>query len=392
MPVSDLPPELLDAIIDEIQEDKKSLLQASLVCKAFCPRTRVHLFSVALLSSWECSCERLRELITLSPKLALHFKSLRIVISLNPDLPFSIYEPLTVIGSLPNITDLYLIRGVWEFMPAPVVSCLQSYSYRILSIDPTFFFRRIGDICSLVQNSPNLQEVRLALQSSITECDHSLHRTTAPATAHIIEPTLLKSVLPSGPCPFSCSNIRILHIALPDTSTVPRYVSRYLALSPSSLKHLFVSHFNNPSPGFRDRSSETLNISNVELVTVKIEGTKMTLGGRAFHIFEWWISNLSAVNVKHCAIRSITFTIIWTWPKYEKPHPALDWEDLWMRLDSCLTSSKIASLERVAFIFDPRPAGWDTFKTRMEGKFRGLKELGCEVSLNAMGYDNRPYF
>lgn len=105
---------------------------------------------------------------------------------------------------------------------------------------------------------------------------------------------------------------------------------------------------------------------------------------RTTQTLEWWISNLAAVN-EQCAIRSFSFTVIAFQQEVKEGHPSLDWEDLWRRLDNCLTSSKMVLLERVAITFEPRPAEWDTFKTRMEGSFLGLKRLGCELSLDAVG-------
>ncbi|KAK0432517.1 hypothetical protein EV421DRAFT_2023960 [Armillaria borealis] len=105
----------------------------------------------------------------------------------------------------------------------------------------------------------------------------------------------------------------------------------------------------------------------------------------ASQIFEWWISKISAVN-ENCAIRLIDFKIIVDGRlRHEEEHPALDWEDLWTRLDElCLTSSKMASLERVAITFDPQPAYWDILKAEMEINFLGLKKLGREVILDAV--------
>ncbi|SJL18360.1 uncharacterized protein ARMOST_21948 [Armillaria ostoyae] len=116
MPVSDLPLEILDAIIDELQRDKKSLLQASLACRAFYPRTRVYLFHTVTLHSKSC-CNRFRALFTLSPKLASHFKSLEI------NYVFPTPEDcgaLTVVESLVNVTHLSLSMGDWRDMPDSV--------------------------------------------------------------------------------------------------------------------------------------------------------------------------------------------------------------------------------------------------------------------------------
>ncbi|PBK93553.1 hypothetical protein ARMGADRAFT_1079861 [Armillaria gallica] len=120
MLVSGLLPELLDDIIDELQGDKKSLLGASLACKALCPRTRVHLFSVVALSG-KSACDRLRGLITLSPKLALHFRTLYNILNVQNDDASAVYGALTVIESLVNVTDLTLLTGDWRHVPDTVV-------------------------------------------------------------------------------------------------------------------------------------------------------------------------------------------------------------------------------------------------------------------------------
>ncbi|KAK0465918.1 uncharacterized protein EV420DRAFT_1508789 [Desarmillaria tabescens] len=390
MPLLDLPPEILDAIIDELHGNKKSLLRASLACRAFYPRTRIHLFSVALLRG-KSDCDRLRELITMAPKLALHFKSLEIKFTFRTIYISPVdFRALTVIESLINVTCLSLSSGSWHAMPDSVVSSLQSHSYHTLVIGQHFHFRSMGEICLLVKNSPDLQEARIMCSNSgITEecnMNHSLHFTPAPVTIHIdgsqdSAETLMKLVLSSGPCPFSCTNVDTLSIALEhESTTVLQCLNEYLTRSRRSLKHIRVTHF---GPGFRTASSETLDVSSIEQIVVTVVRIS-PLANQISHILDWWISNLAAVN-ENCAIRSITFKIISLHPEPEEDL-SLDWKDLWMRLDACCTSSKMTLLERVAVTFRsrPRPAEWDTFKTRMEGNFPRLKELGCEVVLNAM--------
>ncbi|PBK60841.1 hypothetical protein ARMSODRAFT_679000 [Armillaria solidipes] len=113
--------------------------------------------------------------------------------------------------------------------------------------------------------------------------------------------------------------------------------------------------------------------------------TPSILFGRVSRVFEWWISNLSAVN-EHCVIRSITFKVVTMGDLQEHPASSLDWDDMWTRLDGCLASYKMASLERVAITFVPRPAEWDTFKAHMEGNFLSLRQLGREVVLDAVRF------
>ncbi len=253
MPILDLPSEILDAIIDELQDDKKSLLQASLACRAFYPRTRVYLFHVVRLYSKSC-CDRLRALFTLSPNLAPHFKSLQIDY-MRPTPEHC--GALTVIESLINISHLSLGMGDWRALPDFVVSSLQSHSYHSLVICADFKFRTIGEICSLVKNSPYLKIVDISTppHCGITEecnLDHSLYSAPAPVAVRITEfltesaGIIQKSVLSSGPCPFSGNNIHTLAITLPDVDAtvhrLPQGLNQYLARSHSSLKRLRVTH------------------------------------------------------------------------------------------------------------------------------------------------------
>ncbi|SJL18344.1 uncharacterized protein ARMOST_21931 [Armillaria ostoyae] len=384
---SGLPPEIYDAIIDELQDDKRSLLRVSLTCRALCPRTRVHLFSYVSLYN-ESSCSRLRELIALSPNLAPHFKSLCISITSIDDQDPRVYEAFTVIKSLVNLTQLTLAGGDWSQLPDTIVSSLQSHSYHTLEVYAPFCFRAIGNICSLVQNSPDLQRATFACDNGFTgDChlNHSLHRTSAPVELHISDfagssvaaETLLKMATSFRSSPFSFRNIHTLSVAFSGQSRVVRQrLSQHLVLLGTSLSYLKVSH---TVPVIQYTSSETLDVSSVKKIAVRLPTTYFQ--DRGSQIFEWWISNLSAVS-EGSAIRSIVFTIVSQRPELER-HAALDWEDLWTRLDDCLASYKMSSLERAAITFQPRPAEWETYKIRMEGKPPLLKQLGRKLLLNA---------
>ncbi len=71
-------------------------------------------------------------------------------------------------------------------------------------------------------------------------------------------------------------------------------------------------------------SSETLDVSSIKRIAVRLPRSDPALFGRGSQIFEWWISNLSAVT-ERCAIRSIIFTIVLQRPEMEM-HPVLDWK------------------------------------------------------------------
>ncbi|KAK0234217.1 hypothetical protein IW262DRAFT_1506349 [Armillaria fumosa] len=229
------PQEICDTIIDLLRYDRRSLLPVSLTCRAFYPRTRVYLFSHATLST-ESSCIRLARLISLSPKLALLFKSLKINAASHDSID---YRPFSVIKSLVNLKHLTLSGGDWSRIPDTVVTSLQSHSYRTFRICPSFKFRSIGEICLLLQSSPHLRWVSFWFKRTfMEEChlDHSLHRTPAPATLHIGEAdptfpieTLLKLAATSRPYPFSFRNVRTLNIILSSRNAMLRqHLNQYL--------------------------------------------------------------------------------------------------------------------------------------------------------------------
>ncbi|SJL07068.1 uncharacterized protein ARMOST_10411 [Armillaria ostoyae] len=341
-----------------------------------------------ILSTKSC-CIRLAKLIALSPGIALLFKSLEIGAASHDPID---YQPFAVIESLVNLKHLTLSGGLWSRIPDTVVSGLQSHSYRSLRVCQSFDFRAIGEICSLLQNSPDLQWASFWFKGNFTEechLDHSLHRIPAPVMLHIGEAdptfpieTLLKLAASFRSCPFSFRNIHTLNIILSSRNAMLRqHLNQYLVLVGTSLNLLHVNH-SMPVPMYT--SSETLDVSNVEKLSVRILKCDTNYFGRGSQIFEWWISNLSVVK-ERSAIHSITFNIMSPTPEREM-HVTLDWDDLWTRLDECLASYKMASLEHFALTFLPQPAKWDTYKTHIEGKFPLLKQLGREVVLNATKY------
>ncbi|KAK0432502.1 hypothetical protein EV421DRAFT_2000681 [Armillaria borealis] len=330
-----------EVVNDDDKGDKKSLLGASLACKALCPRTRVHLFSVVVLSG-KPACDRLHELIALSPKLTLHFRTLYIALMNVQDIHApAVYGVLTVIESLVNVTDLSLLAG--RLAPCTRHRCIES---------PIPFLPQ-----------PRGNHV---LQAQVDRRDLLAFEELAR---------------------LAIRDVRLQNCFGGVRGTVSQHLHQYLALPTTALKHLYVTH-NILGIGILGASSRTLNVSGVENIAATITMTPTVHWHLVFQVFEWWISNFSAVN-KDCAIRCITFkvTLDLNQPPSQGEHPALKWEDLWKRLDDCLASYKMALLKRFSITFEPRPPEWDLMRAQMENNFPGLKRLGRELVLEAQVYD-----
>ncbi|KAK0185206.1 hypothetical protein F5146DRAFT_198753 [Armillaria mellea] len=248
----EFPPEILDSIVDELKDNKHALIQISSVCRDLYPRTRVHLLRSVSLST-KADCDRLRALITLSPKLAIHFKHLHI--SCREFLLSADRKSLKVIESLVNITSLHLeslgFHGPEREFCDAVWTSLCSHSYHTIQLS-NWCFAWMDEFCALVSNSTSLYRIETQLvRFPKPECNtyHPRHPTTSPIELVIDDLTpnpevILESVVSPSSCLYSLNRVRFLKIRLGrgDTAFLQR-LNRFLDLPSTSLKNLYIRHF-----------------------------------------------------------------------------------------------------------------------------------------------------
>ncbi|KAK0431240.1 hypothetical protein EV421DRAFT_1854580 [Armillaria borealis] len=382
----EFPPEILDAIVDELKGNKHALIQISLVCRDLYPRTRVHLLHSISLST-KADCDRLRALITLSPKLAVHFKHLHI--SCREFLLSADRKSLKVIEPLINITSLHLeslgFHGPEREFCDSVWASLCSHSYHTIQLS-NWCFAWMDEFCALMSNSTSLYRIEtLLVRFPKPECNtyHPRHPTTSPIELVIDDLTqnpevILESAVSPSSCPYSFSRVRFLKIRLGcgDTIFLQR-LNKFLDLPSTSLKNLYIRHFGALS---ETPTTVNLNISRVENLGIRVSNYPESISAR----FDWWIANFKEVD-HHNSIHTITFVIFESNAERERRSPLASIKSMdayWSQLDECLASPRLASLRRVAIIFEGPPLpGWEEAKMLVEGEFTRLKQLGRELAL-----------
>ncbi|KAJ6537394.1 hypothetical protein DFH09DRAFT_1178130 [Mycena vulgaris] len=110
--LSRFPQELIELLIDECRQSTRTLRSCALVCRAFRPRSQAHIFAhveCVLFYSTE-SLQRLYDVLSDSPHLAQHIRSLRIADDTGP-------APETVLSRLDKtlVPVLQLISDLREF-------------------------------------------------------------------------------------------------------------------------------------------------------------------------------------------------------------------------------------------------------------------------------------
>lgn len=124
--ISVLPTELTDAIVDEFCFDKQTLNACSLVCRAFCARSRHHLFTeVSFCSEKPVRTEQFLDLVyspwcTILPsirRLSAHFRPRHDDLELWKNL-------ISVLCILPRVDSLSLMRPLFSRLDGPILANL----------------------------------------------------------------------------------------------------------------------------------------------------------------------------------------------------------------------------------------------------------------------------
>ncbi|KAJ6578667.1 hypothetical protein DFH09DRAFT_1148045 [Mycena vulgaris] len=112
--MKNFPQELIDYILDDLHEDKSSLVHCSLVCRAWLPATRYHLFSDLVLQREPNKSSALLELLALGPCTFTPYVTDVNLMDHSSDAPEVVEQAwaqrLALLAKLPSVTTLCLER------------------------------------------------------------------------------------------------------------------------------------------------------------------------------------------------------------------------------------------------------------------------------------------
>jgi hypothetical protein len=168
-----LPVEITDMIIDFLFDDIHTLAAMSLVCKAFLPSTRKHLFNtVTLVLDYPCSGDaavaRLSKLAQIAVPLAPIVHHLDIVNSYQFDEPYDfgsftewIAAAMPLFAVLRGVTSLSTHTLSWDIKREVRNGVFSSFPHLLeLSLDSDEFAES-ADIIDLVLQCPNIERLSL---------------------------------------------------------------------------------------------------------------------------------------------------------------------------------------------------------------------------------------
>ncbi|PBK82524.1 hypothetical protein ARMGADRAFT_732098 [Armillaria gallica] len=343
------PPEIFHAIIDELKDDTIALKQISLVSKGLSPRTRVHLFSSANISS-KADCDRLRKLITYSPGIAHYFTALSFEFR-SRTIARSL--PAKILNTLVNLSKLTLSLGDFSNLRPSVIFALAARSYKHLAfilVD----FDSVSDICALTRNSASMKSMSIVAPrffGTPVPCDHEgivpsptfLGINDGESDAGVV----LVSILSPRECPISLKRVENLVILISHTN--PAFVQQlnYFLIqihAEQPLPSLDVTHTTTVTP------TETLHISRVK--TLMIDISKYNESDQPKSILSWWITAFRATDAD-AALEAVSLKIdVKDIPSLSGP----DHGDLWKQMDDALRG--IRSLRTLEIVFYNVPPEW----------------------------------
>ncbi len=349
-----------------MKDDTIALKQISLVSKGLSPRTRVHLFSSADISS-KADCDRLRKLITHSPGIAHYFTALSFEFR-SRTIARSL--PAKILNALVNLSKLTLSLGDFSNFRPSVISALAARSYKHLAfilVD----FNSVSDICALTRNSASMKSMSIVAPrffGTPVPCGHEglvpsptfLGINDGESDAGVV----LASILSPRQCPISLKRVENLVILISHTN--PAFVQQlnYFLIqihAAQALPSLDVTHTNTGTYlgydiVFRNLTfslappTQTLHISRVKTLIIDISGYNESDEPKS--ILNWWITAFRDPEAE-AALEAVRLKIdVKDIPSLSGP----DYGDLWKQMDETLRG--IRSLRTLEIVFYNMPPEW----------------------------------
>ncbi|KAH9936910.1 hypothetical protein B0H21DRAFT_59553 [Amylocystis lapponica] len=150
--IPQLPPELLDRIIDFLYDDPAGLKACSITCRTCVPRTRFHLFHTTSLIGLRDDFTRFAQLLASSPALGLYVRTLSVTFL--PKFDYSLFSDITM--HLGNVRSLTLV-GVDIYVDKMLLSRIGIVEHLAMWAS----FRTSADVCALFHAFPHVSNLHV---------------------------------------------------------------------------------------------------------------------------------------------------------------------------------------------------------------------------------------
>lgn len=224
-----IPPELVDAIIDELHNDRASLATCSLASSSWTPRARYHLFRTIALRS-ERSFRQFQALLDLTPKIALYPRNLFINESWNS------YEFRSCQGKAGSLAERPWVADAIELLGPRLASVR---SLRIM-LHPHLLTDRFGIRGMLNQHFMHVSELLLA-DCAFTAPEHLLQCIEARPRLRLLS---LSHVYSAAPVDAALRLPNLEHLEI-DCKSCSHMVLAWLLHEPENLRRLRVLQLTN---------------------------------------------------------------------------------------------------------------------------------------------------
>lgn len=353
-----LPPELFDAVVDELESDRNALKTCSLVSRVLRPRAQAHLFREISLESpnW---CKKFHHIASTSPSLPFVVHSLRLVtfprqwVSEEPTLPL-------VLKRMVNLRHLQMFFVEWQSLPS-LESALRSLRNLTALTLSNVFFENCLAFFAMLGLIPGMRQLTLRgvffkglplphdTLSSDTQRVH-LHTLRIVSTQYSEDASrniLISFLHPSSP--ISLTELKDFQITPFLTSDIET-VRAVLSASVDSLNHLSLDAF--VQSHVVDEFTaicEPLHVHHIPSISLEL-CDKVSIQKQ----LKWWTEGFN-IRAEVYALRVISITI-----RLDEissiESPAFTDVTIWEALDTALTRREMALLQGVEFIFDIGPA------------------------------------
>ncbi|KAJ7493556.1 hypothetical protein FB451DRAFT_445528 [Mycena latifolia] len=227
--MKDFPQELIDRVLDDLYNDKRSLVQRSLVCRAFLPATRYRLFAELHLERAPTKSSTLLEPVV-GPCTFAPFTTLISITDGSLDAPEVVdqawAERLTLLCQLPSITSLCLSR--WQTFIGSTTFCSTLSQFSLTNLTLTDVkFDSLRQLLAMPEICPGLT----SLDIYNVECPPS------PESTSYSHPVGIQT-LRLGRCPdalklfasdvvaLNCANVSFINMGLDDIQSIGRILRR----------------------------------------------------------------------------------------------------------------------------------------------------------------------